>query len=87
MTAASFTGNIQTNNEFVTVESVADDFTFTAGKTYTMQIQNTAELKISDAIFTISDEKFTYKAGTDDLYINTPLFDCVLTILENEESA
>ena len=40
MAANSFTGEINTNNEFKTVESQADGFTFTVGKVYTMQVQN-----------------------------------------------
>ena len=66
--AESFTGEIDTQGEYVTVESQTDGFTFTAGKTYSMQIIKLAYLKISDAEFTINtDQPFEYKAGTDDL--------------------
>lgn len=81
MTTNSCTETINTNGEFVTVAEAAD-FTFTQDKTYSMQIQNTAELKIADAIFTIRDEKFSYKATSDDLYIKCSI-PCILTILEN----
>lgn len=80
--ANSFTGNINTNNEFVKVSEVAE-FTFISGTTYSMQIQNGAYIKISDAIFYVSNEKFSYKATSDDLYIKTSPLGCVLTILEN----
>lgn len=84
MTANSFTGKINTDNQFETVESVAEGFTFTVGKIYTMQIQNNAYFKVSDAEFYLSNEKFQYKAGTDDLYIKTDDNDVVLTILEDD---
>ena len=94
MTAAnSFTGNISTNGSFVTIESVTvgvtgSNFTgFTSGKIYTMCIENSAYIKISDAIFPIHNEKFQYKAGDDDIYIKTDYsstnnISCLLTILE-----
>ena len=85
MAANSFTGEINTNNEFETIESQADGFTFTVGKVYTMQVQNSAYFKVSDAEFYLSNEKFQYKAGTDDLYIKTNTLGVILTILEDEE--
>ena len=81
--ANSYTGTINTHNEFVKVSEVAD-FTFTEGNIYTMQIQNGAYIKIFDAIFYVSGEKFSYKAASSDLYIKTSSLGCVLTILENE---
>lgn len=84
MTIQSATVTVN-NNTFETVDSVAS-VSLTAGTTYTMQIQNIAEVKIADAIFTVENEKFLYKAGTEDLYIKTPGLPCVLTILENEEA-
>ena len=81
--ANSYTGTINTHNEFVKVSEVAD-FTFTEGNIYTMQIQNGAYIKISDAIFYVYGEKFSYKATSSDLYIKTSSLGCVLTILENE---
>ena len=82
--ANSTTKTINTNDEFVTVASAAD-FTFTNGVTYTMQVQNTAYIKIADAVFSVRDEKFSYKATSDTLYIKTSgVCSCVLTILEVE---
>lgn len=86
MTVQSFTGEINTDGEFVTVASLTD-ISFVGGNTYSMQIQNGAYLKVGDAIFFIGDEKFTYTAGTEDLYIKTTFRACTLTILENEEAA
>lgn len=82
MTTNSFTGTINTNGEFVKV-SEATNFDFTEGNTYTMQVARDAYLKISDAVFYINNEKFTYKATSDNLYIKTNSLCCVLTILEN----
>lgn len=82
--ATSFTGQIQTNGEFVSV-ATETGVTFTSGKTYSMQIQNGAYLKLSDAIFQVNNSIFTYKAGTADLKIKTNYNACVLTILENED--
>jgi hypothetical protein len=81
--ANATTKKINTNNQFKTVAEVAD-FTFTQGNTYTMQVQNSADIKIDNAIFTISNEKFTYKATSDTLYIKTNFLGCTLTILEVE---
>ena len=83
--AESFTGEIDTQGEFETVEDLTN-VSFTAGNVYSMQIQNGANLKIADAIFTIEDEYFQYKAGVEDLYIQTTYRPCTLTILENEGS-
>lgn len=81
MTTNSCTVNINTEGEFVKVSEAAD-FTFTNGNKYVMQVQNACQLKIADAIFYLSNEKFQYTATSDDLYIKTPYFTCTLTILE-----
>lgn len=82
MTTNSYTGSITTNGEFVTIAELTN-FTFTASKTYTIQIQNIAELKIADAIFTIANNPiFTLTASNDDVYIKTNGY-VTLTILEN----
>lgn len=84
MATNSFTGEINTNNEFKTVESQTEGFTFTTGKIYTMQIQGAAYLKVSNAEFYLDNEKFQYKAGTDDLNIKTDFLGVRLIILEDE---
>lgn len=82
MTTNSFTGSITTNGEFVTIAELTN-FSFTSGKTYTIQIQNIADLKIADAIFTIVNNPiFTLTASDDDVYIKTNGY-VTLTILEN----
>lgn len=82
--AESYTGTIKTNGEWQSVETVTG-VTFTVGNTYTMNVINTAEIKVANAIFPISNEKLQYKAGADDLYIKTQDgYTCTLTILENE---
>ena len=55
----------------------------TNGKTYSIQIQNIAELKIADAIFTLENEKLALTQGEDDIYIRTPGLPAIFTILEN----
>ena len=82
--AESYTGTIKTDGEWQSVETVTG-VTFTVGNIYTMNVINTAEIKVANAIFPISNEKFQYKAGSDDLYIKTQDgYTCTLTILENE---
>lgn len=81
--ANSYTGTINTHNEFVKVSEVAN-FTFTEGNTYTIQIRKGAYIKLFDAIFYVYGEKFSYKAVSSDLYIKTSSLGCELTILENE---
>ena len=86
MTAQSYTGSINTNGEFVDVETLTG-ITFTPGNNYSVQIQNLAYFKIGDAIFTIyTDDPWNFVAGTDTPYIKTDLKDCVLTIYESEAS-
>lgn len=77
----SYTGKINTKETFKKVADLTD-ITFTSGKTYTMQIQNQAWLKVDDAEFFFNNEKFEYKAGSSDLYIKTGTMYCVLTVLE-----
>lgn len=81
--ANATTKSINTNNQFKTVAELTD-YTFTEGNTYTMQVQNSAYLKIDGAVFSLSNEKFTYKATSDTLYIKTGFLGCTLTILEVE---
>ena len=93
MTANSFNGTVKTNGDFVTVESVTvgvsgSSFTgFTSEKVYNCYIGNKAYLKIGDYVVPVFNEKFDYKAGSDDIYIKTNYnTECALSILENEES-
>lgn len=79
--ATSFTGTINTNNSYQKVSELTG-VTFTADKTYTIQIQNSAYFKIDNAEFLFSNREFQYKAGSSDLYIKTTTMPCVLSILE-----
>lgn len=81
MSTNSYTGTVNTQGQFKKIADVTG-FDFIEDNTYTMQVWDGAEIKISDAIFYVSKEKFTYKVGTDDIYIKAN--DCVLTILENQ---
>ena len=84
--AESFTGIVDSEGDFVVLEDKTEGFTFTAGKSYTMQLQNKAYLKISNAEFYIPTYvPFTYKASDDYLYIKTVQPNTVVTILENAE--
>lgn len=80
----SYTGTIKTDGEWQSVETLTG-VTFTVGNAYTMNVINSAEIKVANAIFPVTNEKFQYKAGADDLYIKTQDgYTCTLTILENE---
>jgi len=81
--ANSYTGYINTQNLFETAESLTG-LTFTTDKTYTIQVQNIAEIKIDEAVFTLKNDIFVFKQGSDDLYIKTNTLGAVLTILEND---
>lgn len=93
--ANSFTGVINTNGEFVTVESVTvgvegSNFTgFTNGKTYVFQANRHIEFKVSDAIFSREKGEILYlKQGADDIYVMTDLVNqkgLRLSIFEEEE--
>ena len=80
MTANSCTKTINTKGEYVSV-ATATGLTLTSGKTYNMQIQNPAYLKVANAEFRFDNDKFDYTATDDTLYIKTDL-PAVLTILE-----
>lgn len=84
MTAQSFTGTINTDGEFESVATLTE-LTLTSGKKFNMQVQGVASLKVGDAVFVFKDEKFDYKASSEDLYIKTSKYrSCTLTILEVE---
>lgn len=82
MTAVSYTGTIDTNGEYETVESLTE-LTLTSGKTYTVQIQNIGYIKIADAEFCVQNRIFTFTQGEDALYFksNQP---AAFSILEND---
>ena len=85
MATNSYTGIIETNGNWEKVSTKAG-FTFATGKSYTMQLQNQAYLKVSNAEFYIPTyTPFTYKASADDLYIKTVQPNTIVVILENEE--
>ena len=84
MTAQSYTGRVNTEGEYVSVEELSG-ITFVAGTVYSIQIQNLAYWKVGDAEFTIyTDDVWGYKAGSDVPYIKTDFSSAVLTILEGE---
>lgn len=83
MTAVSKTITI-TNDNYETIASLAG-ITLTSGKTYSMQIQGMANIKIADAEFTFNNEKFQFTQGSDAISIKPLGSDssAKLTILEN----
>ena len=90
MTANSFNGAINTNGNWVTVESVTVGVTgstftgFTAGYIYNIWAGNQAQFKVGDYIVPVLNEKFDYKPNADDdIYIKTNYTSCQLSILEN----
>lgn len=83
MTAQSATVIVNTQGDFETVESLTS-LTFTANTIYTIQILNTAYLKLGDAIFELRNQVVKYKAGTDTLYIKTENIPCTVAIYEEE---
>jgi len=78
----SYTGTINTHDEWLSIKEVTG-FTFLEGKTYKIQIQNSACLKIGKAVFNYNNEKFDYKAIGNNLFIKTGYLPCILTILED----
>lgn len=80
--ANSFTGTINTNGEFKSIDELTG-LTLTSGKTYTIQVQNMAEFKVDNAIFTLYNDKFTWTQGLDTAYLKTGWVNVVLTVLEN----
>ena len=95
MTTNSCKVEVDTEGQFVTVESVTvgvegSNFTgFTAGEKYNISILNTADLKVADFEFPCEDIRipFLYEATTDDLYIRTQYGPCTISILECPSSS
>ena len=83
MTLESATITVDTDGAFEKVSTLAS-VTFTDGDSYTIQVQNTASLKIGDAIFTVRDKIFNYKASSEELYIKNEGTPCILTILDGD---
>ena len=84
------TVTVNTQNEYVTVESVAvdDNFTgFTLGKKYNMYVQGLAYIKVDAAVFPVNNTNFDFTMGEDDPYIKTYQGNCLLTVLEVYENA
>lgn len=77
----SYTGTVDTQGEWLSIQT-ATGFTFLEGKTYNIQVQNSAYLRIGKAVFYFGNEKFDYKANGSNLYIKTNYNPCVLSILE-----
>lgn len=81
MTTTSKTLKIN-NAAYETIASLAN-ITLTQDKTYSCQIQGTAFIKIADAEFVLTNEKFYFTQGGDNVYIkNNASVPAVLTILE-----
>ena len=78
--ANSYTGSISTDGIYKSIAEVTE-FTFTIGKTYAIQLQNLAYVKISNAEFVLQNEKFYYTATADGIDIKTNGY-VTLTILE-----
>lgn len=81
MTAVSKTIQV-TDTTYDTIANLAN-ITLTSGKTYSMQIQNLAYIKIANAEFVFNNEKFQFTQGSDDIYIKGTGLPAILTILEN----
>lgn len=77
----SYTGTIDTQGEWLSVSTLTG-VTFETDKTYNIQIQNSAYLKVGKAVFYFGNEKFDYKATGSNLFIKTNYNPCVLSILE-----
>ena len=82
MTTQSFTGTINTQGTYQTLASISG-LTFTSGKSYTIQITGTADLKIANAKFPLRDERFPFSQGDDTAYIKTGWLGATIAILEN----
>lgn len=85
MAIQSDTKTINTNGEFVDIETLLD-VTFSTGTKYTIHVTNAAIIKIANAELPIENNYCDYTAGTETLYIKTLFLPCTVAILENEES-
>ena len=80
--AQSATTVIETDGVYTDVETLTG-ITFAEGNTYTMQVQNTAYLKVGNAEFELRDKFLQYKDEGETLYIKTGFLPCTLTVLEH----
>lgn len=81
MAEQSFTGTINTNGEFEELATLAN-VTFSNDITYTINIGGVAQIKVSDAIFPVNNERFYYtpSSGSSSLYIMNTLNPLSVTI-------
>lgn len=70
MTTNSFTGVVNTEGQYETLASVTG-LTLESGKSYTVQVQGGAKLKIANAEFPLYDERLTIGQSDDTIYIKT----------------
>lgn len=79
MTSKSFTGSINTNGEWATIASVTG-LTFTSKKFYTGYVGGQAEIKIDNAIFPISNNRFYWTQDDNQIYIKNNSIPTTLSI-------
>lgn len=82
MTVTSKTITIR-NTDYQKLATLAG-ITLTNGNSYSIQVQNLINWKVGDAEFVFSNKEFSWKQGTNDVYVKTPMYSAVVTILENE---
>lgn len=85
--AQSYTGLINTNGEFVSLETLTG-LTLTSGKTYTIQTNNRTKCKVANAEFDIFNAKpYQFIYDSEQILIKSDTFGNKLTVLENKENA
>ena len=83
MTLLSYTGLINTKEEFKNIETLTGK-TFTQGNKYLIQTNALTIVKVEDAEIEVSDQKpYIYVANGTPVSIKTDFCGCKLTILEN----
>ena len=83
MTIESFSGVVNTAGDWSTVASEAS-MTLSSGTSYLFYIVGQAEIKIGSFVAPYFNEKFTLKAGSEDIYIKTGANNVTLSVLELE---
>ena len=79
MTVQSFTGCIDTEGSFADIATLAS-VTFTATKSYKIFVGGQAEIKLANAIFPVSNERFDWVADSTEIKIKNGSVPCTLVV-------
>lgn len=83
MSIDTFSGVVNTAGDFETIASLSS-ITLASGTTYRIYVSGQCQIKIGDYVVPKFNCEFDFKAGSEDIKINTGANDITLGVLELE---